>query len=172
MKVLLVFPGYLYDSVATFEEPLGVLYLASALLKAGHDVEVLDLTFDQNDDRLKEKARWADIAGISSTTPLFGSASSLLEHIKRINPGITCVIGGPHATAFPSDALRPGFDAAVIGEGEVTLVELVETLGNYGSLEEVAGIAYMAGDELRMTSPRSFIPSLDDIDMPARQFID
>lgn len=172
MKVLLVFPKYLYESVATFEEPLGVLYLASALLKAGHSVEVLDLTFSQNLEGLEEKARWADIVGISSTTPLFGSVATLLEHVKKVNPGISSVIGGPHATAFPSDALRPGFDAAVIGEGEVTISELVETLGQKGPLDQVAGIAYMEGNELRYTMPRAFIPNLDEISMPARQFID
>lgn len=172
MKVLLLFPKYLYDSVATFEEPLGVLYLASALLRAGHSVEVVDLTFAQNLDVLKEKARWADVVGISSTTPLFGTAAALLGHVKKINPGISTVIGGPHATAFPSDALRPGFDAAVIGEGEVTLVELVETLGQKGPLDRVAGIAYMEGEELRSTAARLFIPNLDEISLPARQFID
>jgi anaerobic magnesium-protoporphyrin IX monomethyl ester cyclase len=172
LNVLLVYPWYPYASVTTFEEPLGILYLASVLLKAGHRVEVVDLTFKRKLDGLKEKACWADVVGISAPTPLFDTAAAVLNHIKKIRPDLYCIVGGPHATAHPSDALRPGFDVAVVGEGEVTLVELIETLGQGGTLDSVAGIAFRQGEVLRITSPRPFIPNLDEIPQPARQFID
>ncbi|NIM99460.1 MAG: radical SAM protein [candidate division Zixibacteria bacterium] len=172
MNVLLVYPWYLYSSVSTFEEPLGILYLASALLETRHKVYVADLTFKQKLNGLKEKACWADLVGISAPTPLLGTAAAVLGHIKEINPDIHSVIGGPHATADPADALRVGFDVAVIGEGEVTLVELVETIGERTPLDRVAGIAYFQGEELRFTPPRPFIRNVDEIPLPARQFID
>lgn len=172
LKVLFVYPWYPYDSVTTFEEPLGILYLASSLLKAGHKVDVADLTFNPNLDGLEDKACWADVVGISAPTPLFGTVSSTLGRIKDINPGIYGIIGGPHATAHPADALRPGFDVAVIGEGEVTLVELLDALERKESLHTVSGIAYRQGEELRLTSARPFIQNLDDIPLPSRQFID
>jgi len=172
MNILLVYPWFRYASVVTFEEPLGVLYLASTLIKAGCNVQLADLTFKRNMDGLETMARWADVVGVSSPTPLFGTAVEILHYIRRSNPGIQTVVGGPHVTAEPEDALRHGFNVAVIGEGEATLVDLVETMGRSGQIENVAGIAYLQGDKLNFTSQRFFIPNLDEIPLPARQFID
>jgi len=172
MNILLVYPYYAYATVSTFAEPLGVLYLASALLKAGYNVDVADLTFNQKMDGLDEKVRWADLVGISAPTPLFGTADTVLQHIKKIQPDIPCIVGGPHATANPFDAMQAEFDVAVIGEGEVTIVELAKAFEQKKPLETVDGIAYLSGNEVKLTAMRSFIPNLDEISFPARQFID
>lgn len=172
LNVLLIYPWYPYASVSTFEEPLGILYIASALLKAGVAVEVMDLTFNQKMEGLEEKVRWADMVGISAPTPLFGTADIVLNFVRKLKPDIFAVAGGPHATADPRDALRAGFDAAVIGEGEVTAVELIKVLERKGPLDKVAGIAYLEDGEARFTAQRSFIPDLNDIAFPARQFVD
>jgi anaerobic magnesium-protoporphyrin IX monomethyl ester cyclase len=172
MNVLIVYPWFPYDSVATFEEPLGILYLASALMKAGVNVKVADLTFKRNLEGLDAMSRWADVVGFSSPTPLFGIAAEVLHYIKASNPGLRTVIGGPHATAEPEDAISHGFDVAVIGEGEATFVDLVETMGRSGPLETVFGIAYKTEDRLHFTPPRPFATNLDEIPLPARQFID
>jgi anaerobic magnesium-protoporphyrin IX monomethyl ester cyclase len=172
MNILLVYPCYRYALPVTFEEPLGILYLASALMKAGYNVKVADLTFRRKMGVLEKMARWADVVGVSSTTPLFGTAAEVLHYIRASNPGIRTVIGGPHATAEPEDALNYGFDVAVIGEGEATLVDLVETMGRGGSLEKLPGIAYKQGDVLRFTAQRPLITNIDEIPLPARRFID
>jgi anaerobic magnesium-protoporphyrin IX monomethyl ester cyclase len=172
MNVLLVYPYYPYASVSTFEEPVGILYLASSLLEAGHKVEVVDLTFNREMEGLAEKVYRADVVGVSAPTPLFGTADIVLNYIKNIRPDVPSIVGGPHATANPYDALSSGFDVAVIGEGEVTIVELAKALEEKQPLEDVAGIAYLNGDKVRFTPVRPFIPDLDDITFPARQFID
>jgi radical SAM superfamily enzyme YgiQ (UPF0313 family) len=172
LNVLLIYPWYPYASVSTFEEPLGILYIASALLKAGVAVDVMDLTFNQKMEGLEEKVRWADMVGISAPTPLFGTADIVLNFVRKIKPGIFAVAGGPHATANPDDALRTGFDVAVIGEGEVTMVDLVRACEQKRTLDAVDGIAYRQGDEVKFTPMRPFVSNLDDIVFPARQFID
>ncbi len=172
MNVLLAYPYYPYASVSTFDEPLGILYLASALLKAGHRVEVVDLTFRREIGGWTEKINWAELIGISAPTPLFGSADVLLQHVKKVKPGIRTVVGGPHATVNPAQALNAGFDIAVIGEGESTLVDLVRALEEKRPLEAVAGIAYRDGNEVKYTPLRPFIPHLDQIPFPSRHFID
>jgi radical SAM superfamily enzyme YgiQ (UPF0313 family) len=172
MNVLIVYPWYRYASVVTFEEPLGILYLASALLKAEIKVKVADLTFKRSLEGMETMAGWADVLCVSSPTPLFGTAVDVLNYVKESNPGIRTVIGGPHATAEPEDALSHGFDVAVIGEGEETIVELVETMGRGGAVEKVPGVAFMQDDALHFTGPRPFVTNLDEIPFPARQFID
>jgi len=172
MNVLLIYPYYAYATVSTFAEPLGVLYLASALLEAGYNVDVADLTFNHDMEGLDKKIRWADLVGISAPTPLFGTADTVLQYVKKIKPDIPSIVGGPHATANPIDALQAGFDIAVIGEGEATIVELVAALEQKKPLDTVAGIAYLHDNEIKFTAMRSFIQNLDDISFPARQFID
>lgn len=172
MNILLAYPSYSYESVSTFEEPVGILYLASSLLAAGFRVDVADLTFNPTMTDFEEKVRWADVAGISISTPTYGTAVSVLGYVKRIRPAIFAVAGGPHVTARPADALNAGFDACVIGEGEQSAKELFAALENNRSLENVAGIAYRDSGEIRMTAARGFIQHLDAIPFPARQFID
>lgn len=172
MNILLIYPWYPYASVSTFEEPLGILYIASALLEAGFTVDVVDLTFNQKMEGLEEKVRWADAVGISAPTPLFGTADVVLRYTRKIKPDIFAIVGGPHATADPYDALRVGFDVAVVGEGEVTVVEVMKALEKGESLDKVAGIAYLEDGNLKLTAQRPFIPNLDEISFPARQFID
>lgn len=172
MNVLLIYPWYPYSSVSTFEEPLGILYLASALLKTRHKVDVADLTFNHELKGLKERVLLADVVGISAPTPLFGTATEILNYIKKINPKAHTLVGGPHATADPEATLSAGFDIAVIGEGEVTIVELVKKLSTGGHLGEVAGIAYLEDGNLQVTPKRPFIANVNEIALPARQFID
>jgi len=172
LKVLLVYPYYPYATVSTFEEPIGVLYLASALLNAGHHVDVLDLTFNRDLGGLDKKVKRADIVGISAPTPLFGTADKVLKQVKKIRPEITTLVGGPHATANPADALKAGFDIAVVGEGESTIVELIDALEKNLSIEEVKGLAFLREGSLFTTPIRPFIRNLDEIAFPARQFID
>lgn len=172
MNILLVYPYYPYATVSTFEEPAGILYIAAALLKAGHNVDVADLTFNREMKGLAEKVLWADVAGISSPTPLFGTADTVLRFIKKIKPSIFSIVGGPHATANPLDALKAGFDVAVIGEGEATVVELARAIEGKIHFGPVGGLAYLEDGVLRFTGPRPFIENLDDIAFPARQFID
>lgn len=172
MNILLIYPYYAYATVSTYAEPLGVLYLASALLKAGYNVDVADLTFNHDMEGLDAKVRWADLIGISAPTPLFGTADTVLQYVKKVRPDIPSIVGGPHATANPLDALQAGFDIAIIGEGEATIVELAEALENRKPLEAVAGIAYLRDNEMRLTAMRSFISDLNEIPFPARQFID
>lgn len=172
MNILLVYPYYPFASVSTFEEPVGILYLASTLLKAGYNVEVADLTFNREMEGLDQKVRWADLVGISAPTPLFGTADTVLRHIKKIRPDIPSIAGGPHATVNPFDALQAGFDIAVIGEGEKTVIEVAKALEHKTPLEKVDGIAYLEGNGMRLTPMRAFIQDLDEIPFPARQFID
>ncbi len=172
MKVLLIYPPYPYDAVSTFEEPIGVLYIASSLAAAGYEVDVADLTFNAATNGLEERVRRADVVGISFPTPLFGAARSVLASVKGIKPAVFAVAGGPHVTARPLDALRAGFDACVIGEGEETARELVAALENNRGPGTVPGVAYLDRGEYTATPARAFIPNIDAIPFPARQFID
>ena len=66
------------------------------------------------------------------------------------------------------DALDcPDIDVAVLGEGELTLVELLKALQSGAPLDDVAGIAWRRGDRVAFTPSRAYIPDLDELPFPA-----
>ena len=119
-----------------------------AMLKAhGDTVKFFDLAVDAI-ERLDEALADADLVCISSSTVLFDRACLVLNRIKKKRSGLPVIIGGPHATLLTEDALMRGFDAAAIGEGEYTAVDLVEAIQQGAPLYDVAGAAAKQGDDV------------------------
>jgi anaerobic magnesium-protoporphyrin IX monomethyl ester cyclase len=171
MKIALIYPRYRGIAAGGMEEPLGILYIASALTEAGHHVIFTDLTFEDNLNILRDKVSDVDLIGISSSSPLFGKAIKVLSYVKEINPEALCLIGGSHPTAMPEDALRAGFDYAVLGEGERTVVDFVNFLSK-GKHKNTKGIAFLKNGHLHINEPMPYIEDLDNIPFPDRSLID
>jgi anaerobic magnesium-protoporphyrin IX monomethyl ester cyclase len=97
---------------------------------------------------------------------------SLCGKIKKWS-GAVLISGGPHASSAPAETiLEGGVDIIVIGEGEITLVELMRHLIDKTSYEDVAGIAFSTPDGARTTQPRELISNLDDLPLPDYEAID
>jgi len=171
MKVVLVYPRWDYPTFGQLQEPLGLLHIGAVLKAHGHTVQFFDLAVDDI-ERVDEAVTDADLVGISSSTVLFGRACLVLGRIKKIHPDLPVIVGGPHATLMTEDAVRRGFDAAVIGEGEYTALDLVEALQKGTPLYEVAGAAAKKGDEVVFGPARGFEPDLDVFPDPDRTLID
>jgi anaerobic magnesium-protoporphyrin IX monomethyl ester cyclase len=171
MNVVLVYPRWDYPTFGQLQEPLGLLHIGAVLKAHGHTVQFFDLAVD--DIELVDKAvADADLAGISSSTVLFGRACRVLQRIKERRPDLPAIVGGPHATLEPEDAVTRGFDAAVIGEGEYAVIDLVEAIQKGTPLYEVAGVAGKKGDEVAFGPTRGFEPDLDAFPDPDRTLID
>jgi len=92
---------------------------------------------------------------------------------KDACPDSFTILGGPHASFLPIDTLRecPELDAVCIGEGEETIVDLVEALSKRRDLSSVKGVAYRSRGKIRMNQARPFIEDLDSIPFPARHLL-
>jgi anaerobic magnesium-protoporphyrin IX monomethyl ester cyclase len=110
-----------------------------------------------------------DILCISSTTLAIGNANSFAIKAKRLFTSLKIVVGGPHVTATPGETMErfPAFDIAVVGEGEVTLVELLNALRQGTDLSAVKGLFYREGKDLKSTGRQPFIHELDSLPFPA-----
>ena len=98
------------------------------------------------------------IVGLSFTTPELWRTEDLMKQLRHDGPEVLWVAGGPHPTADPEGTLRLGFDVVVRGEGEATLIELIQAVAAGGDLSGVAGIAYREGpDHVRFTARRATI---------------
>lgn len=113
-----------------------------------------------------------DIVGFTSDTFAFQKTKKIAIKIKN-KLKIPILIGGVHITAMPKSFSYP-FDIGSIGEGELTLLELIEIFlkhkkFNYTDLEKIDGLIYKKDKSVIKTSPRKLIKNIDDLPFPARE---
>lgn len=112
-----------------------------------------------------------DIAGISSTTAGIVPSGALARMIKSALPETLTVIGGCHVTAIPGRTLTefPGFDLAVIGEGEATFQELIGFMAaRKGAISgSLPGTAVRKNGSVHVNPERPFIQDLSSLPLPA-----
>ena len=112
-----------------------------------------------------------DLLAISSTSPYYGSAREYAQAAKA--RGIPVIIGGIHISMLP-ESLSPEMDVAVLGEGEQTLLRLLDVFEETGRfprdhLRGIPGIAFREEDgSLVRTEPVEHIDPLDEIPFPDR----
>ena len=148
MNIVLINPLLPYDSIGISSGerffPEGLAVIASAL-RAGHNVKVIDLCAQQ---QLTPKVcDDAEIFGITGMINQFGSIENIIATLRELSPKAKIMLGGPLVTCAPELIKRLlGFDLAVIGEGEKSVVELLQD--NHG--ERVAtnsGDAYLPPED-------------------------
>ncbi len=194
MKILLVnppqtfFPG---SDPPAANLPLGLLYVAAVLDRAGYKPEILDafiadFPFRKIGDitevgmpykRIKEeiKRRKPDIVGIANPfTSQVEHAIKVADIIKEVDSSILTVVGGPHVTVVPKKFLEEArnVDISVIGEGEHTMLDIIRVFEGKKKIEDVQGIAHRIDEELVQNSPRLFNENLDELPYPAYHLVD
>lgn len=173
MNVLLV----VYDNKAHASEfPLGLGYIASALLDAGHKVKVYSKdVYHYPNSHLTEylDAHHFDVVGVS-TVAGYWQYKELLNISQSINNSKNkpfYIIGGHGPAAEPDFYLRKtGADCVVVGEGEETIKEVLYYLkeGPITSCwKNILGISFLLDDKLIQTPRRPLIENLDSISFPA-----
>src|SRR4030043_380332 len=124
--------------------PIGLAYLAAVLEQNNFEVRVMDCPVCEIDHE-KLKADLASfeptLIGVGSMTPTIESAFKSARVAKEACPDAKVVIGGPHATFMDRETLaeEPATDIVVRGEGEETLLEIVQQLPNLPQLEDDKG---------------------------------
>ncbi|HPG68754.1 MAG TPA: PssD/Cps14F family polysaccharide biosynthesis glycosyltransferase [Candidatus Hydrogenedentes bacterium] len=169
MKVTLVHPA-LERRFSSDQPPLGLAYLASALERHGCEVRVIDAHAEKlcptHVARLIE-AQSPDMVGVSVTTPLLPAALDIARRLRAHHPAPILVAGGPHATVLPEDLLvAEAFDYVVRGEGEQTIIELIEArLANAG-IEAVAGLSYRGEGGITHNAARTLMERIGELPHP------
>lgn len=119
---------------------------------------------------LKEKP---DLVGISTMTTKIASAFRLAEICKSYNINMPVVMGGPHPTLMPEEVLNnsPAVDMVMRGEGEISIVNMVNALENNISLENVKGISFRKKGKIIHNQAEDQIMDLDSLPLPARDLL-
>ncbi|MBI2875351.1 MAG: radical SAM protein [Candidatus Tectomicrobia bacterium] len=112
------------------------------------------------------------VVGIQTLTFTLIDALAVAEIARRIDPEIHVCLGGPHVYLYPQESLGfPFIDSLILGEGEITLPELLDALEAGRPLEGVPGIAFRREGEVVLTEPRPLIEALDSLPFPDRSLI-
>lgn len=172
-KVVLFYPRY---DGPPLSAPLCLLALATPLLQAGYRVVIVDAAITENyEDRIAlEVADPATVClGISVLTgPMIRGAIRVARRTKRQHPALPVVFGGWHPTLLPEQTLQPEFvDAVIRGQGEVTLVEVVERLALGESLEGVRGTSHKTSGKLSNEAERPVV-NINQLPLPAYHLAD
>jgi radical SAM superfamily enzyme YgiQ (UPF0313 family) len=127
--------------------PLGLAYLASHIINAGHEVEIMPcetLHFDPGHIFKRIYESKANVFGITAMFPEIRLARDMVWNIKNIRKDATIILGGILATSVPEFALhKTDADIAVKGEAELTVVKLLNCLeSNSTAISDVPGIVF------------------------------
>jgi anaerobic magnesium-protoporphyrin IX monomethyl ester cyclase len=175
-----------FASAAPAVPPIGMAYIAASLQKAGHNVDVIDSTGDAIDqyiphdegvlyrgltiDQIVDKIKPCDVIGISimfsQDWPL---ARKLIDRIHDRFAKTVIIAGGEHVTAEPVGSMEDtsALGYVIPGEGDIAVCELMEFLQGKMAIDEIPGVYYRDGKNIRQSSGAKRIRAVDDLPWPA-----
>ena len=146
--------------------PIGLAYIATAIEKAGFDFEILDLDAKRlSDDEFEEYIRTKnfDVVALGCIVTGYKYVKHIAGVIKK-HKDVPIIAGNSVVTSIPEILLtRTKVDIGVMGEGDITIVELLRAIENKTMLEEVKGIVFKKGGRVIRTPERELIPNLDEL---------
>lgn len=179
MTTVLAVPSYQADiagvAQTTVGPPMGIAYLAGALLAADEPVALVD----GNAEGLAPEALAARIlalgprlVGFTAATPTLHACAATAEALRARGFSGPVVFGGPHPSALPADTLREvsACDVAVVGEAEGRIGPLVQALGA-GRPPDLPGVHWRSSGSIRSGGPPPPPPDLDALAPPARHLL-
>ena len=167
MKVVLATAPEEYIN-KSYAPPLGLGYLAGALLQHGHEVIIVDSHVYEYNIKQAVNAilkHEPTLLGVSASSVNRFSAIRLIREVKSRRPQMIIVAGGPHFSWTAGDALEnvPEIDIVVRGEGDRTLPEIVDALQKGAGFEKILGCIFRHDGRIMTNPPRPFIQNLDEL---------
>ncbi|MEO0072227.1 MAG: radical SAM protein [candidate division WOR-3 bacterium] len=172
-KICLIDPTCLSDkwkiSTHSMREPLGIECIGAVLKASGYNVKILQQR-ELNDEEFIQKIIEFDpqVAGFTSYSYNFHRACKLARKLKQKKPNIINIFGGYHVSFCLEESKKPFIDFIVIGEGEITTLELINALNDGNEVNNIKGIAYFNRGEIKITSRRNRIKHLDNLPFALR----
>ncbi|MFC1706936.1 B12-binding domain-containing radical SAM protein, partial [Planctomycetota bacterium] len=163
-----------YQRILTLP-PLGLMYLATPLLEADHEVAILDAYTLQlsTGEVLQEAIRFnPDLIGISLYSRFLHIVYQLTKKLKA-TLNVPIVLGGAHPTAVPDKVLTEftEVDYVIRGWAEYSLTQLAGFLSQNASIDSVEGLAYRKNGSFIMNPEAELPKDLDEIPMPDRDLL-
>jgi radical SAM superfamily enzyme YgiQ (UPF0313 family) len=171
MKITFIYPDLSKGARGKFYAGLGSL--AAVAAREGFETDLIHVTSPVSEGAFRNRLLESKpgLVAVSATTNMFGWAARLARWSKAAHPDVPVIVGGIHPTLEPLETLNEAaFDAAAIGEGELTLVEAARRVEAGGSFADVAGLWTRAADgSIRENPLRPLVDDLDSLPFPDRE---
>lgn len=178
MKILLTHGYFIHEDLKEQEImrpyiPLGILYISAFLEKNNYGNEIFDSTFSSFENLKSYLLDFKpDAIGIYTNLMTKLNVLRIIEYIKSTEAIKHCkiILGGPEVTNHIANFLAFGADYIALGEGEQTMLELVEFIDKKNTtIDKIQGIAYLNNGEVFKTEARLKIKDLEDLPFPNRK---
>lgn len=188
-KVLLFRPPHLTDFGNDINPlpPIGLGYLASVLKRASYEVVIYDSLIEYWNKPRKAYKHFEvigpsieemrvfflenqyDVVGVSI---LFSNqhflAMQAVDVIRECLPDAKIIVGGPHVSVMTAEVMEnKNIDYAVIGEGEESIIHVLQNIENDFDEQKFDGVAYRKNDKVIIKEKSKFIKNIDSIPFPA-----
>lgn len=148
---------------------LAIRYLASFCKKSGQNITVREYTVNNGLLEILSDiyACQADVIGLACYIWNIEASLELAKLIKKVQPNVIIILGGPEVTYLPKDILNAysAVDYIILGEGEQTLDTLLTALNNRHTVQNIPGLAYRSNEMVVAGQPQ-LVENLDDIPFP------
>lgn len=137
------------------------------------DVKILDFAAESfSEEKLTTALQSADVVGMSVLSFSLSNSIEIIKLIKQIKPKIKIIIGGPHCTLFPKEALEETkADISVQGDGEKIIVSIKNAIEGKIDFSDIPGIYFRDNKKIKKGAPIQLIKDLDTIPFPNREIV-
>ncbi len=146
---------------------LGLPILGTILKSSGHEVRIY---VEEIQAPQLSRVAESDLVGISTITSTAPRAYHMADRLKDIDPDLPVVLGGPHVSFEPEEALQHA-DYCVLGEGERSFPRLIEALASGGDARGISGVAYRQRGKAVLNSPAEKV-KVSDVPFPDMKLIE
>lgn len=161
------------------DPPIGILYIAAVLRKAGYEVHIIDafaMNLDIDDTVAKIMLIQPDYVGISCNySPLHNVTLRIANEIKRKSENINIFVGGNHATASSGKLLlqsKGNIDVICLGQGEKSVLSYITSMDKGTDFTGIPGISYIFDGVEHRNELFEIIENLDELPFPAYDLVD
>jgi anaerobic magnesium-protoporphyrin IX monomethyl ester cyclase len=178
MHVLLVIPRYVAERYDFYQFPIGFGYIAGSIRTLSFVDEIRGLNLNHFDDA--SKALMKELEDYPPDIVLTGGLSShysevklVLDIVRQFNPSAIRVVGNGVVSGDPDAAMNAlDADFGVLGEGEETVIQLLEALRHNSAVDKIPGLIIRQGTKLIRTTERVSTRDLDSISYPDYDLFD
>lgn len=169
MKILFINPSIRPDSPKCLLN-VGLAYVASAVERAGFDLEILDIDahrFSPQEVERQIRTKKFDVVGIGTLVSHYKWTKEIAAVIRQYHKHVPIMVGNTLGTSVPKTLLeKTDVDITVLGEGDITAVEVLKAFNENRPLDEVQGICFKRDGNIIRTPARPVIPNIDQIPSP------
>lgn len=169
MKILFINPS-LRLGAKRRQLPVGLAYILTATQRAGFDFDLVDM--DINDLSMPDlelilSRDPADVYALGCIVTGFRLVKQISALAKKVNPNSVVVAGNSVATSIPEILLKhTDVDVGVMGEGDITFIELLKAIKYGESFHQLPGIVFKENDSITYNQKRPIVPQIDILGFP------